>query len=237
MILSSSSSSSSSNNNTTAVPRNQLPVFAAPTPVLFPVPLPVFSSVAPAAVLYPTEEEPDQIESEITATTKPFDAVQRMKDGFITFKHQKYQKNPQLYRELAKGQSPKVKQLGVVAALEHAVLHLKVENIVVIGHSSCAGIKKLMSHPYDDDINTTSGEYIIEEWMKIGLPAKKKVLAENASAAFPDQCTICEKEAVNVSLANLLTYPFVKDAVCRNTLKLYGGYYDFVNGEFDHWSL
>ncbi|CAN1806111.1 Beta carbonic anhydrase 1, chloroplastic [Linum perenne] len=224
----------------------------------------------------------DQIKAELTATaasgTKPFDAVQRMKDGFITFKHEKYQKNPQLYGELAKGQSPKqymvfacsdsrvcpshvmdfqpgeafvvrnvanmvpefdqVKYAGVGAAVEYAVLHLKVENIVVIGHSACGGIKGLMSFPYDGKNSTDIYDSdFIEDWVKIGFPAKKKVLAENGSAGFGDQCTTCEKEAVNVSLANLLTYPFVRDGLCSKTLKLYGGYYDFVNGGFELWSL
>ncbi|CAN1320562.1 Beta carbonic anhydrase 1, chloroplastic [Linum perenne] len=237
-------SSSNNNSSSSSVPiprliRNQ-PVFAAPTPLL-----------------NPTSGEED-MSKDYQEAIKGLEKLLR--------------KNPQLYGELAKGQSPKymvfacsdsrvcpshvmdfqpgeafvvrnvanmvpefdqVKYAGVGAAVEYAVLHLKVENIVVIGHSACGGIKGLMSFPYDGKNSTD----FIEDWVKIGFPAKKKVLAENGSAGFGDQCTTCEKEAVNVSLANLLTYPFVRDGLCSKTLKLYGGYYDFVNGGFELWSL
>lgn len=41
--------------------------------------------------------------------------------------------------------------------------------------------------------------------------------------------------AVNVSLENLMTYPFVKEGVKNGTLKLVGGHYDFVKGKFETW--
>ncbi|CAL9122210.1 unnamed protein product [Musa textilis] len=124
-----------------------------------------------------------------------------------------------------------VKYAGVGAAIEYAVLHLKVENIMVIGHSRCGGIKGLMS--IKDD-GTTSTDFI-EDWVKICLPARDKVKANYSSLPFEEQCTQCEKEAVNVSLHNLKTYPFVKDAVEKKSLKLIGAYYDFVNGVFETW--
>ena len=40
-----------------------------------------------------------------------------------------------------------------------------------------------------------------------------------------------------MSLANLLTYPFVREGVVKGTLALKGGYYDFVNGSFELWEL
>ncbi|KAG9449959.1 hypothetical protein H6P81_009924 [Aristolochia fimbriata] len=122
---------------------------------------------------------------------------------------------------------------GVGAAIEYAVLHLKVENILVIGHSCCGGIKGLMSIP-DDGATSTA---FIEDWVKICLPARNKVKAECSNLAFPDQCTTCEKEAVNVSLSNLLTYPFVRDGLNKKTLAVQGGYYDFVSGSFEVWGL
>lgn len=198
--------------------------------------------------------------------------VERLKSGFLRFKTEKYEKNPALYGELAKGQSPKflvfacsdsrvcpshildfqpgeafsvrnianmvppydkTKFSGTGAAIEYAVLHLKVENIVVIGHSCCGGIKGLMSIPDD---GCTSSDFI-EDWVKICNPARSKVKSELSSAEFDEQCKNCEREAVNVSLGNLLTYPFVREAVLKKTLALKGAHYDFVKGCFELWNL
>lgn len=47
--------------------------------------------------------------------------------------------------------------------------------------------------------------------------------------------TLLLQEAVNVSLENLKTYPFVKEGLEKGTLKLVGGHYDFVSGKFETW--
>ncbi|KAJ6431162.1 hypothetical protein OIU84_018618 [Salix udensis] len=125
------------------------------------------------------------------------------------------------------------KYSGVGAAIEYAVLHLKVENIVVIGHSCCGGIKGLMS--ISDDKPASSD--FIENWVKICSAAKSKVTANSGSLSFEEQCHNCEKEAVNVSLGNLLTYPFVREAVVNDALSLKGAHYNFVKGTFEVWDL
>ncbi|XP_028801791.1 carbonic anhydrase 2 [Neltuma alba] len=128
----------------------------------------------------------------------------------------------------------KTKYAGAGAAIEYAVLHLKVENIVVMGHSCCGGIKGLMSIPDD---GTTSSDFI-EQWVQICNPARSRIRADsNKKLSFDDQCTNCEKEAVNVSLGNLLTYPFVREGLLKKTLTLKGAHYDFIKGTFDLWDL
>ncbi|XP_051118428.1 beta carbonic anhydrase 1, chloroplastic-like isoform X2 [Andrographis paniculata] len=218
----------------------------------------------------------DQITAELKTTDGSAaiasESVERLKQGFIKFKREKYEQNPALYGELAKGQSPKymvfacsdsrvcpshvldlqpgeafvvrnianmvppydkTKYTGVGSALEYGVLFLKVSEIVVIGHSACGGIKGLMSFPYDGSSSTD----FIEDWVKICLPAKSKVLADAKDSPFGDQCAQCEKEAVNVSLGNLLSYPFIREGLVNKTLSLKGGYYDFVKGSFELWGL
>ncbi|KAH9720192.1 Beta carbonic anhydrase 2 [Citrus sinensis] len=121
----------------------------------------------------------------------------------------------------------------VGAIIEYAVANLQVENVLVIGHSHCGGIKRLMSLP-DDGSNYYD---FIDDWVKIGLPAKAKVKREHPNLSFEQQTAICERESVNFSLVNLLTYPYVQRAVQDGTLALRGGYYDFVNGKFELWEL
>ncbi|CAI0434718.1 unnamed protein product [Linum tenue] len=214
-----------------------------------------------------------QLTAELEAASSTgFDPVERLKTGFQTFKTEKYEKNPDLFESLKKGQWPKfmvfacsdsrvcpsqildfqpgeafmvrnianmvppydlTKYSGVGAAIEYAVLHLKVENIVVIGHSRCGGIKGLMSLPDD---GSTSSDFI-EQWVKICSNARSKVKTDCSDMSFDEQCFHCEKEAVNISLGNLLTYPFVREAVVKKTLALKGGHYDFVDGCFTLWDL
>lgn len=121
---------------------------------------------------------------------------------------------------------------GTGAAIEYAVIHLKVKSILVIGHSRCGGIKGLMSLP--DDLSTQTA--CIEDWVKIGLPARDQVKHDHADLTFEEQCTKCEKVSVDVSLKNLLTYPFVVEALEKKTLSLLGAHYDFVSGAFEVWT-
>ncbi|KAG6535438.1 hypothetical protein ZIOFF_000410 [Zingiber officinale] len=124
-----------------------------------------------------------------------------------------------------------VKYGGIGAAIEYPVVYLKVENIIVIGHSRCGGIRALLA---TKDDGSTSTDFI-EDWMKISLPAKKKVEEEHAALPLEEKLAIAEKEAVNSSLANLKTYPFVTEGIEKGNLKLFGAHYDFVDGKFEIW--
>ncbi|XP_028771227.1 carbonic anhydrase, chloroplastic isoform X1 [Neltuma alba] len=284
------SSSSSSSSSIPSLIQNR-PVFAAPAPLITPSLNEDMGKDSYEEAIKELEKmltakgelkttaaaKVEQITAQVGTPTSEgiasSEAVERIKSGFIHFKKEKYEKNPALYGELAKGQSPKymvfacsdsrvcpshvldfqpgeafvvrnvanlvppycqTRYAGVGAAVEYAVLHLKVQNIVVIGHSACGGIKGLMSIPDNGAVPSTD---FIEDWVKIGLAAKARVKAVHGSAPFSELCTHCEKEAVNVSLGNLLTYPFVREGLVNKTLALKGGYYDFVKGSFELWGL
>ncbi|XP_061350078.1 beta carbonic anhydrase 5, chloroplastic-like isoform X2 [Gastrolobium bilobum] len=118
------------------------------------------------------------------------------------------------------------------AALEFAVTILQVENILIIGHSRCAGIETLMS--MQEDVESRN---FINKWVANGKVAKLSTKATTAHLCFSQQCKFCEKESVNQSLLNLLSYPWIEDRVRRELLSLHGGYYNFSNCSFEKWTL
>lgn len=118
------------------------------------------------------------------------------------------------------------------AALQFAVTTLQVENILVIGHSSCAGIEALMNMPED-----VESRNLIHKWVANGKLAKLRTKAATAHLSFDQQCRFCEKESINQSLLNLLSYPWIEDRVRRELLSLHGGYYNFSNCSFEKWTL
>ncbi|XP_055812454.1 beta carbonic anhydrase 5, chloroplastic-like isoform X2 [Solanum dulcamara] len=117
------------------------------------------------------------------------------------------------------------------AALEFSVNTLKVENILVIGHSRCGGIRALMS--MDDETNSS----FIRSWVVNGKSARTSTKAVASNLSFDQQCKHCEKESINRSLMNLLTYPWIKEKVNKGELLIHGGYYDFIDCSFEKWTL
>ncbi|GAQ86508.1 carbonic anhydrase [Klebsormidium nitens] len=124
---------------------------------------------------------------------------------------------------------------GTSAAIEYAVLHLKVEHIIVNGHRACGGIQALMTQKRGGKTTDTGSKSFIGDWMDVARPAKTKTLEQCGHHDLQTQLRFCEKESVNNSLRNLLTFPWVKQAVDAKRLQLHGWYYDFVEGALSTW--
>lgn len=113
---------------------------------------------------------------------------------------------------------------GTSAAIEFAVNYLKVKNIIIMGHSRCAGIHALLHSTTNPDTNS-----YVHSWVNIAEKAKEKILNQYFTTD-EERISCCEKEAIHVSLENLLTFPFIKDRVEQGDLTLYGWYFSI----FDH---
>lgn len=113
---------------------------------------------------------------------------------------------------------------GVSAAIEFAVVNLKVENIIVLGHRQCGGIRALL---FPEE--TQAGGFV-QQWMKIAEPAKKRA---QALAPADDQALwrCCELESIRTSVENLSSFPFVAEAVRDRGLAIMGIYFDIEKGE------
>ncbi len=115
---------------------------------------------------------------------------------------------------------------GTSAALEFAVTGLNVKTIAVLGHTLCGGIRALMQGPGDGDF--------IHSWMKIAEPARVKICDDpEISSDFNERCNACEKEAIRVSLRNLLSFPWIKSRVESGTLTLTGLHFNVETGSLD----
>lgn len=114
---------------------------------------------------------------------------------------------------------------GVSAAIEFAVVHLKVETIVILGHRLCGGIHALVT----DSSKKTDG--FIGQWMSIAQPAKDKVMLRYPNEDVDSLCRHCELESIVTSIDNLQTFPFVQQAIQERGLQVIGVYFDLEKGE------
>lgn len=118
---------------------------------------------------------------------------------------------------------------GVSAALEFAVRSLKVSYIVVIGHQKCGGIRAAVDAMVDHSV---SGEFV-GPWCEIAAKARNRVAAAYPDASREELAAHLEFEAINGSLENLMTFPFVREAVEAGTLQLRGGLFTIETGELN----
>lgn len=116
-------------------------------------------------------------------------------------------------------------QHGVSAAIEFAVVNLKVEYIVILGHRQCGGINALVTN------QGVEKEGFVARWMRIAEPAKKRVLEKHPDADVETLCRLCEKESIITSIENLNSFPFIQKAKSQGTLSLLGIYFDLESGE------
>jgi len=112
---------------------------------------------------------------------------------------------------------------GVSAALEFAVTQLQVEEVVVMGHGFCGGCAAALTGQFDD---AAHGEgHFIADWIEMLRDARDKVRAEHG-----EDFRAMELEGVRVSLANLRTFPWVREREADGRLKLHGAYFAIADG-------
>jgi len=115
-------------------------------------------------------------------------------------------------------------QHGASAALEFAVRALQVQHIIVLGHAFCGGIKAFAS-----DTAPLSESDFIGKWMSQIAPAAEAI-GPPGGEGEEGYLRKLEFASVELSLKNLMTFPFVKLAVEKGELQLHGAYFGVASG-------
>lgn len=116
---------------------------------------------------------------------------------------------------------------GVSAALEFAVLNIRVKHIVILGHSSCGGVKACVEH---EATRQTEAEFIAN-WMSMLDGARDRLVAGTPDQSSSELSHALEQEGIKVSLANLRTFPCVQILEGKGRLALHGAYFDISTGQ------
>ncbi len=120
---------------------------------------------------------------------------------------------------------------GTSAAIEYAVKHLKVSHILLVGHSICGGVQGCFDMCTGAAPELEESSSFIGRWMDILKPGFDKIYDPNASRA--EQLHALEKEAVVLGLSNLMSFPFVREAVESGQMDLHGLWNDIRSGDLE----
>lgn len=114
---------------------------------------------------------------------------------------------------------------GTSAAIEFAVRVLQVKHVVVMGHAQCGGVHALLEGA------PPGARDFVAEWMTIAEPARRQAVDSGLAAA--ERQRFCEQCCVQLSLANLGSFPWVAERVGAGDLKLHGAYFGVATGKLE----
>ena len=120
---------------------------------------------------------------------------------------------------------------GVAAAVEYAVEHLKVRDIVVCGHSDCGAMKAL----YTDRDHFAATPHI-GPWLRHGDRTMAVVTANYPGLSREERYEITAKENVLLQMENLRTYPVVREAAREGRLHVHAWYFEIGTGTIFRYS-
>jgi len=105
------------------------------------------------------------------------------------------------------------------AALEYAVCVLKVQHIIILGHSSCGGIKGCHDMCSGKAPELEDPSSFVGGWLEILRPGYERVKDRGSDE---ERIAALEHEGIILSLENLMGFGFIREAVEKGELELHG---------------
>ena len=116
--------------------------------------------------------------------------------------------------------------VSIGSALEYAVKILRVKDIIVLGHAHCGGVAALcksINNDKEGEITDNPTDFI-KTWVDIAKPALSKIYFDHKDENIEVNS---ERAVLLYSYNNLLTYPWLNDAVNENSLEIHAWWLDF----------
>ena len=116
--------------------------------------------------------------------------------------------------------------VSIASALEYAVKILRVKDIIVLGHAHCGGVAALcksINNDKEGEITDNPTDFI-KTWVDIAKPALSKMYFDHKDENIEVNS---ERAVLLYSYNNLLTYPWLNDAVNENSLEIHAWWLDF----------
>jgi len=117
------------------------------------------------------------------------------------------------------------KKTCTAAAIEFALLVLKVTDIVVCGHSDCGAMKALYYEEKDFCEMPN-----LKDWVDTASDVKEKAMECNQNPSYKARIEMTEKQYIIQQLDNLKTYSLVSDALKAEKLNIHGWYFEIGSG-------
>jgi carbonic anhydrase len=119
---------------------------------------------------------------------------------------------------------------GILSAIEYAVTVIEVQNIIILGHARCDGIKMMMN----DNFHTADGGRVSESmktWLAVASEARSAVKKDLVGKTQTEQYRACEHESLIVSLRNLIAYPYVAKRIKEKKLNVFAWHFNAEEGD------
>lgn len=119
---------------------------------------------------------------------------------------------------------------ATASGIEYAVTVLKIQEIIICGHTECGAIAALYSDIEDKALVHT------KKWLSLGAKAKSLAKSSISKTATQDELLrLTEKLSVVFQIENLLTYPYVKKGVENGSIHIHAWLYDIHSGEIEYY--
>jgi len=116
------------------------------------------------------------------------------------------------------------------AAIEYAINVLHIQDIVILGHSSCGACAHLYHKKGNKDEVKLKH---VEDWLKLAYPAKYDAMLECFNDSHKNRAEITEKNNITLSIQRLMTYPYIVEALDEKRLDIHGWWYDIGSGNLE----